>query len=49
MRLVIPGNDLLATARCETFEEAVIQTAEALERQIEKQKAKREARESSNS
>ena len=44
MRLVIPGNDLLATAKCKTFEEAVVQSAEALEKQIAKRKAKREGR-----
>ncbi len=41
MRLLIPGNDLLATAKCRTFEEAIIQAAEALEKQIAKQKTKR--------
>ena len=40
MRLVIPGNDLLAGAQCKTFEEATAQAAEALERQIEKRKTK---------
>ncbi|MEJ7626211.1 MAG: HPF/RaiA family ribosome-associated protein [Ferruginibacter sp.] len=40
MRLLIPGNDLLATAKCRTFEEAIVQCAEALERQIEKRKTK---------
>lgn len=44
MRLVIPGNDLLATAGCETFEEAITQSAEALEKQIAKRKTNREAR-----
>ncbi len=46
IRLVIPGNDLLATAKCPTFEEAVLQSAEALERQIEKRKTKTEVRKS---
>jgi len=42
MRLIIPGNDLLATAKCRTFEEAVVQSAEALERQKQSGKQKRE-------
>lgn len=41
IRLVIPGNDLLATATSRSFEEAVMETAEALEKQIVKRKAKR--------
>lgn len=44
MRLVIPGNDLFATVKCRTFEEAITQSAEALEKQIVKQKTKREGR-----
>ena len=40
MRLVIPGNDLLATAKCRTFEEAIALSAEALEKQINKRKTK---------
>lgn len=44
IRLVIPGNDLLATAMCTTFEEAITQTTEALEKQIAKQKTKRKVR-----
>ncbi len=44
MRLIIPGNDLLATFKCSTFEEAIIQSAEALEKQIEKRKTKTEER-----
>ncbi len=40
IRLVIAGNDLLATAQCKTFEEATAQAVEALERQIEKKKGK---------
>lgn len=38
IRLVIPGNDLLADARSNTFEEAAMQAIEALERQIHKRK-----------
>ena len=40
IRLIIPGNDLFASARCKSFEEAVAETAGALERQIEKHKNK---------
>ena len=40
IRLVIPGNDLMANAQCKTFEEATAQAVEALERQIEKRKTK---------
>jgi len=46
MRLLIPGNDLLATAKSTTFEEAIVLSAEALERQIEKKKTKTEVRKS---
>lgn len=38
IRMVIPGNDLLAGDRSATFEEAVMQAIEALERQIHKRK-----------
>ncbi|MEO5893337.1 MAG: ribosome-associated translation inhibitor RaiA [Ferruginibacter sp.] len=40
IRLVIPGNDLLAKAQCKTFEEAIAQAADALIKQIEKHKTK---------
>lgn len=40
IRLLIPGNDLLAGAQCRTFEEAVDQCIEALIKQIEKKKNK---------
>jgi putative sigma-54 modulation protein len=40
IRLVIPGNDLLASAQCKTFEEAVAQSCDSLNKQIEKQKTK---------
>ncbi|MEO6730006.1 MAG: ribosome-associated translation inhibitor RaiA [Ferruginibacter sp.] len=40
IRLVIPGNDLLAKAQCKTFEEAIVQAADALLKQIEKHKTK---------
>jgi len=40
IRLVIPGNDLLAKNQCKTFEEAIALTADALVKQIEKHKTK---------
>ena len=40
IRLAIPGNDLLASAQCKTFEEAAAQCVEALEKQIKKRKTK---------
>ena len=40
LRLAIPGNDLLASAQCKTFEEAAAQCVEALEKQIKKRKTK---------
>ena len=48
MRLLIPGNDLLVTARCRTFEEAITQSAAALEKQIEKRKTKKEGKKNKN-
>jgi len=38
IRLVIPGNDLLASTHGKTFEEAILQAVEILERQIKKSK-----------
>jgi ribosomal subunit interface protein len=40
IRLIIPGNDLLASAQCKTFEEAVAQAVDVLVKQIEKKKTK---------
>lgn len=40
IRLVIPGNDLLASAQCTTFEEAIALATDAIIKQIEKRKAK---------
>ena len=40
IRLIIPGNDLLAKAQCKTFEEAVAQASDALVNQIKKHKTK---------
>ncbi|MBC7688983.1 MAG: ribosome-associated translation inhibitor RaiA [Aquabacterium sp.] len=44
VRLVIAGNDLLAKAQCKTFEEAMVQTYDALVKQIEKHKTKMAAK-----
>lgn len=44
VRLIIPGNDLLANAKCATFEESVALSVEALTRQVEKRKAKTAAK-----
>ena len=40
IRLIIPGNDMLSGAQCQTFEAATVQAVEALERQIERRKTK---------
>jgi ribosome hibernation promoting factor len=40
IRLIIPGNDLLASAQCKSFEEATTKAADALMKQIEKHKTK---------
>lgn len=40
IRLVIPGNDLMASAQCTTFEEAIALASDAIIKQIEKRKAK---------
>jgi len=40
IRLVIPGNDLLASSQCTTFEEAIAQASDAIIKQIEKHKTK---------
>ena len=38
-RLIIPGNDLLVSARCKTLEEAIVQSVDGLVKQMEKKKA----------
>ncbi len=38
IRLVIPGNDMLASARCKTFEEATVQAIDAAAKQINSKK-----------
>lgn len=40
IRLVIPGNDLLATSHCRTFEEAALNAVEILKGQIIRKKTK---------
>ena len=40
IRLVIPGNDILASAQCKTFEEAVDTAIDALSKQVIKHKEK---------
>jgi len=40
IRLIIPGNDLLASAQCKSFEEAASRASDALIKQIEKVKTK---------
>jgi ribosomal subunit interface protein len=40
IRLIIPGNDLLASAQCKSFEEAATKASDALIKQIEKVKTK---------
>ncbi len=42
IRLIIPGNDLLANAQSKTFEEAIADAVEALKKQIEKRKTRLE-------
>ena len=44
IRLVIPGNDLFATTKGKTFEEAITHSGEALKRQIEKARIKKTQR-----
>lgn len=40
IRLAIPGNDLLASAQCKTFEEAVSNAVEIIKGQIKRKKTK---------
>ncbi len=44
MRLVIPGNDLLASAQCSSFEEATMQCIEIIKRQINTKKSKQKSK-----
>ncbi len=40
IRVAVPGNDLLATSQCATFEEAILAAVETAERQLKKRKNK---------
>ena len=40
IRLVIPGNDILASAQCKTFEEAVLSVVETTKGRIKRKKSK---------
>ena len=40
IRLSVPGNDLFAQKQCKTFQEAVSETVDVLQRQIRKRKTK---------
>ena len=40
IRLVIPGNDILASAQCKTFEEAVLSVIETTKNRIKRKKSK---------
>jgi ribosomal subunit interface protein len=40
IRLVIPGNDMLASAQCKTFEEAVLSVVETTKGRIKRKKSK---------
>ena len=40
IRLAIPGNDLLASTQCQTFEEAVLNAVEIIKGQIKRKKTK---------
>ncbi len=40
IRLLIPGNDLMASSQYKNFEMAIVQTIEVLKRQIKKRKTK---------
>jgi len=40
IRLAIPGNDILASAACKTFEEAVLSVVEIIKGRIKRKKSK---------
>ena len=40
IRLVIPGNDILASAQCKTFEEAILSVVETTKNRIKRKKSK---------
>ncbi len=35
IRLTIPGNDIIASKQCQTFEESIIKTCEAIKKQLD--------------
>jgi putative sigma-54 modulation protein len=41
IRMMIPGNDLIASQNAKTFEEAILQTVEVLSRKVKVRKNKR--------
>ena len=40
LRLAIPGNDILASVQCKTFEEAVLAVVEIIKNRIKRKKSK---------
>ena len=40
IRIAIPGNDILASATCKTFEEAVLSVVEIIKNRIKRKKSK---------
>ena len=40
IRLAVPGNDLLASSQCKTFEEALLNAVEIIKGQIKRKKTK---------
>jgi len=44
IKLIVPGNDLFAERRSDTFEGAIAQVMEALEKQLRKEKTKEQNR-----
>jgi putative sigma-54 modulation protein len=40
IRLAIPGNDILASTQCKTFEEAVLHVVEIIKNRIKRKKSK---------
>lgn len=35
IRLTIPGNDIIASKQCQTFEESILKTCEAIKKQLQ--------------
>lgn len=40
IRIAVPGNDILASAQCKTFEEAVLNVVEIIKTRIKRKKSK---------